>query len=72
MNSDRSHRFRKLSAITVAAYIAGGTSLVHAQQGNLKPETIDNTRNMRFCEILVVKFRGVEVYNTTGTALPFR
>jgi hypothetical protein len=29
-------------------------------------ETFDNTRNMRFGEILVVKQSGVEVYNTTG------
>ena len=33
-----------------------------------RSETINNTRNMRFCEILVVKFRGVEVYNTTGVS----
>jgi len=28
--------------------------------------TIDETRDMRFGEILIVKLRGIEVYNTTG------
>lgn len=31
-------------------------------------ETINNTRNMRFGEILVVRLRGVDVYNTTGVS----
>ena len=31
-------------------------------------ETIDNTRNMRFGEILIVGLRGVDVYNTTGVS----
>ncbi|MEA3412880.1 MAG: hypothetical protein U9R74_15275, partial [Pseudomonadota bacterium] len=29
--------------------------------------TVTETRDMRFCEILVVKENGIEVYNTTGT-----
>ena len=42
---------------------------VKAQQpptGKLTPATFTNTRDMRFCEILVVKPTGVDVYNTTG------
>jgi hypothetical protein len=46
----------------------GSISLAQAQEGSLKPDTIDNTRDMRFCEILVVKLRGIEVYNTTGVS----
>lgn len=33
---------------------------------SLKAETIINTRDMRFGEILVVKQTGIEIYNTTG------
>jgi hypothetical protein len=61
--------FPKLSLLALAALIAAsGVSFAHAQQAGLKPETIENTRNMRFCEILIVTFRGVEVYNTTGVS----
>jgi hypothetical protein len=35
-----------------------------------RPEaiTVPDTRNMRFCEILVAKVTGIEVYNTTGVS----
>jgi hypothetical protein len=50
--------------IAIAACMIGG--IAQAQQGPLKSETVDNTRNMRFCEVLIVKFKGIDVYNTTG------
>ena len=46
----------------------GSVSLAQAQEGTLKPDTVNNTRDMRFCEILVVKLKGIEVYNTTGVS----
>jgi len=60
--------FRKLGLAVAFAFMFGCTSLAQAQEGTLKPDTVDNTRNMRFCEILIVKFRGIEVYNTTGVS----
>jgi len=54
--------------VIIAAALLAATSLARAQEGQLKSETVDNTRNMRFCEILVVKFNGIEVYNTTGVS----
>jgi hypothetical protein len=78
MNNCRSQRskraslpsayFRKTCLMAASAFMLGSLSLALAQEGSLKPETIDNTRNMRFCEILVVKYRGIEVYNTTGVS----
>src|SRR5215472_1452167 len=35
---------------------------------NLTMLTVSNTRDMRFCEILVVKPTGIEIYNTTGVS----
>src|SRR5260370_32409427 len=58
--------FRVARIIALAVMTAGSASLGQAQQGTLKPYAIDNTRDMRFCEILVVKPSGVEIYNTTG------
>ena len=54
--------------MAVAAVVVASISLVQAQEGTLASETIDNTRNMRFCEILVVKVKGIEIYNTTGVS----
>ncbi len=54
--------------MAASAVMFGSISLAQAQEGTLKPDTIDNTRDMRFCEILVVKLRGIEVYNTTGVS----
>ena len=39
-----------------------------AQDANLKPVTVTSTRNMRFCEILIAKTTGIDVYNTTGVS----
>ncbi len=64
----RGFPFRKARMIAVATFITGGISLGQAQQGTPKPHTIDNTRDLRFCEILVAKPNGVEIYNTTGVS----
>ena len=61
-------RFRNVSLMAASAIVLGSVSLAQGQEGTLKPDTIDNTRDMRFCEILVVKPRGIEVYNTTGVS----
>jgi len=61
-------QFHKVSIMAAAALILGSTSLAQAEEGLLKSDTINNTRDMRFCEILVVKARGIEVYNTTGVS----
>jgi len=52
----------------MTVFFIGSSSAVELQQQNLKVETIDNTRNMRFCEILIVRLRGVDIYNTTGVS----
>jgi len=54
--------------MAASAFVLGSISLAQAQEGTLKSATIDNTRNMRFCEILIMKVRGIEVYNTTGVS----
>jgi hypothetical protein len=56
------------AALMIGTTQIGNVSLLHAQQGTLMSETINNTRNMRFGEILVVRLRGVDVYNTTGVS----
>jgi hypothetical protein len=61
-------RFRKVSAIAMGACMAASLSVAQAQQRPLQSDTVDNTRDMRFCEILVVKLKGIEVYNTTGVS----
>jgi len=80
MNIDHSERNKKSAAtshfqfqkmgvaglIVLAAVMVGNISLAQAQAEIVKPDTITDTRNMRFCEILVVKESGIEVYNTTG------
>jgi len=54
--------------MAAVASLVGSISLVRAQQGILESNTIDNTRNMRFCEILVVKENDIAIYNTTGVS----
>lgn len=60
----------KLSPALIA--LAAITSLTippaAAQDGTLKPYTITDTRDMRFCEILIVKKTGIDIYNTTGVS----
>jgi hypothetical protein len=53
--------------MVVVAFV-GSTSFAQAQQAIVKSETVDNTRHMRFCEILVVRLKGIDVYNTTGVS----
>jgi hypothetical protein len=54
--------------IALAAVVAGGLAPAEAQQGQAKSFTFSNTRDMRYCEILVATKDGVEVYNTTGVS----
>jgi hypothetical protein len=61
-------RFGESIVIAVTALMVGAVSLVQAQEGTLMSDTINNTRDMRFCEILIVRLRGVDVYNTTGVS----
>ena len=42
------------------------TALVNNYREGTPMDTFNDTRNMRFGEVLVVKQGGVEVYNTTG------
>jgi hypothetical protein len=46
----------------------GSGSAAQVPQGTLVSDTVNDTRNMRFCEILIVKLTGIEVYNTTGVS----
>lgn len=48
------------------ALVMLGLPTAAAQDGEVKAVTVDNTRDMRFCEILVAKETGIDVYNTTG------
>ncbi len=66
---NRAWKVGAAAVITLTAVAAGGILPATAQQPaahTLAPTTVMNTRNMRYCEILVVKETGVEVYNTTG------
>src|SRR5262249_43482293 len=63
----KQRRFGLAIVMALVAFV-GSTLFVQAQQRILKSETVDNTRNMRFCEILVVRLRGIDVYNTTGVS----
>src|SRR6266478_2536448 len=72
-NSSRAifFRFRKAGVaalIAVTAAISASSPPAQAQDktDELQKVTVNETRNMRFGEILVVKETGVEVYNTTG------
>jgi hypothetical protein len=52
-----------LSAVSVV-----GLLLMSCQDSGLKSITVNDTRNTRFCEILVAKDTGIEIYNTTGVS----
>lgn len=56
----------------MVALLAGSgnptVSSAAAQEAALKQATFADTRNMRFCEILIAKPTGIEVYNTTGVS----
>jgi hypothetical protein len=55
-----------MAAVAVVAGMIGGVGPGEAQEKAVKKETVKDTRDMRFGEILVVKKSGIEVYNTTG------
>jgi hypothetical protein len=52
--------------LAVAVVMTSGSIVARAQERAVHSYTINNTRNMRFGEILLVKKDGIEVYNTTG------
>jgi hypothetical protein len=54
------------TTFTLAIVIFGAIPCAQAEEKALKAITINDTRNMRFGEILLVKKDGIEVYNTTG------
>jgi hypothetical protein len=59
--------FRHSSSVPLLALAMALTGIPYVQADDtVKPYTVDNTRNMRFGEILIVKGSGIEVYNTTG------
>jgi hypothetical protein len=43
-------------------------TIAAAQDADVKSVTVSDSRDMRFCEILMVKATGVDVYNTTGVS----
>jgi len=53
-----------------AAFTTLTTNYAQEQTGAAKsaPVTFSDTRNMRFCEILIAKQSGIEIYNTTGAS----
>ena len=61
------HMLKLAGSIGLAAATLGNGPLAEAQDKTVETLTVTETRNMRFCEFLVVKERGIEVYNTTGT-----
>jgi hypothetical protein len=54
--------------IALAAVAAGSIPTAEAQQEAVKSYTFTGTRDMRYCEILVVAEGGIQVYNTTGVS----
>ena len=61
-------RFGEVIVIVLTALMVGTVSLGQAQEGTLMSDTINNTRDMLFCEILIVRLRGIDIYNTTGVS----
>jgi hypothetical protein len=56
-----------VAALTPLAVLVFGVTFAKAQAQAVRSETVSNTRNMRFGEILIAKPTGIEIYNTTGT-----
>jgi hypothetical protein len=61
------HKVILAALIALAAVMIGNLQLAEANDRSVETFTVTDTRDMRFCEILVVKESGIEVYNTTGT-----
>jgi hypothetical protein len=68
MTRNRVRRAGVTALIAWAAVAAGSIAPAEAQQGEAKSFTFSNTRDMRYCEILVATKDGIEVYNTTGVS----
>lgn len=56
---------------TASAFVVAGAfwaTMAAAQETDVKSVSVADTRDMRFCEILIVMPEGVDVYNTTGVS----
>ena len=66
MSTTKFRGLKSLGVLTLVAGLSGSLAPAQAEDKALKSYTVNNTRNMRFGEILLVKKDGIEVYNTTG------
>jgi hypothetical protein len=57
-----------VAVLALVAVMVGSIPLAESEDKTVKPYTITNARDMRFCEILIAKEGGIEVYNTTGVS----
>jgi hypothetical protein len=68
----RRHRITTVVLLALTAILAAALTSGRAEEKGekekpaLKSEKVTKTRDMRFGEILVVKEKGIEIYNTTG------
>jgi hypothetical protein len=68
MKRNRALNANRVAWVAWAAVAAFATASAEAQVGEVKSYTFTNSRDMRYCEILVVTKDGVDVYNTTGVS----
>jgi hypothetical protein len=69
MDADRNLtkcRLGAASIVAVSAVLFGSLPEANAQDKALRSITVENSRNLRFGEILVIKDKGIDIYNTTG------
>jgi hypothetical protein len=66
MNTTILRGVARLAVFASALVLIGCASRTPQAARDLKAYTINDTRNMRFGEILIAKVDGIEVYNTTG------
>jgi hypothetical protein len=66
MNIDHFYYLSMTALCAVATILLGGVLFAAAQDRTLSSIAVNETRNKRFGEILVVKKGGIEIYNTTG------
>ncbi|MEE8121477.1 MAG: hypothetical protein V3T55_08105 [Anaerolineales bacterium] len=60
------HKKAMAPLLASALIMAGGASYAETQAKEAKPYPFTETRDMRFCEILVIKDGMVDIYNTSG------
>lgn len=59
-------RLAVIALVALGIVPCGERPEANAQEPKLKAVTVENTRDMRFGEILVIKEKTIEIYNTTG------